>query len=375
MKKYTFLDLAKTNAPYMEELQQTTSRIVAGGRYIGGEEVATFEQRLAQLCHTTHAIGTSNGLDALRLILRAYIEMGVMKKGDEVIVPTNSFIASALAITDNGLTPIFAEPDEFTHNLDCSKLEQLITPHTRAIMTVHLYGRVSWSEDLRSLAAKYNLKIIEDNAQAIGATSPVAGLHDTFTTGGLGDAAAISFYPTKNVGALGDAGAITTRDSQLAEIVRALANYGYSSGHYYSNYAGLNCRLDPIQAAVLNVKLPHVNTENSYRQQIADIYDNNITNRCVVMPLKRIDNEVVWHQYVIRVAERERFRQYLANNGVETAIHYPTPIHRQPCYKQFHHINLPIAEQLAREIISLPISRCTSPDDARSISDIINQFK
>lgn len=375
MKKYQFLDLKTINAPYMEQLQQATARVVASGRYIGGQEVEEFELRLSQLCHTPYAIGTSNGLDALRLILRAYIEMGIMAKGDEVIVPTNSFIASALAITDNDLIPVFAEPDSETYNLDCSKLERLITPRTKAIMTVHLYGRVSWDEDLKLIAQKHNLKIIEDNAQAIGATSSIKGLNGTFTTGGLGDAAAISFYPTKNIGALGDAGAVTTHDEKLAQAVRALANYGYCSGHYNSTYAGLNCRLDPIQAAILNVKLPFVDKENSHRQQIADIYTNAITNKAIIKPARRIANEVVWHQYVIRVSERERFCQYLSENGVETAIHYPTPIHRQPCYKQYNNINLPIAEMLASEIVSLPISRCTSVDDARAIADIINLFR
>ncbi len=374
MKQYTFLDLATINRPYFEEIKTATNRIITGGRYIGGNEVLLLEKNLSLQCNVPFAIGVSNGLDALRLILRGYIELGVMQQGDEIIVPSNTYIATVLAITDNGLKPIFIEPDIYTYNLDSSLLETVITSRTRAIMPVHLYGRVAWDEKLVETARKYNLKVIEDNAQAIGAVSPTSGLYNSNITGALGDAAGFSFYPTKNIGALGDAGAVTTHDAQLAEAVRALRNYG-SDRQYHNIYTGLNCRLDPMQAAIINVKLNHLREENSYRQTLADIYTQNINNPLVVKPLNENNGQSVWHQYVVRVNSRDKFKEYLSKNGVETAIHYPTPPHKQPCYSQYSQLEFPIAELIANEIISLPITRCTSPQDAIEISQIINSYK
>lgn len=373
MKRYPFLELYTVNARYADDIKNATARVIDSGRYIGGEEVSTFEKNLARLCNTPYAIGISNGLDALRLILRGYIELGVMSQGDEVIVPANTFIASALAISDNGLIPVFAEPDIHTYNLDTDKIEQYISPRTKAIMTVHLYGRVSWDAKLIAIAQKHNLKIIEDNAQALCATSTIDGLYGTRTTGGLGDAAGFSFYPTKNIGALGDAGAVTTHDRELAEVINALHNYG-SSKQYYNIYTGLNCRLDPMQAAILNVKLPYVGEENSYRQELARIYDSHISNSAITKPLAITENECVWHQYVIRVNNRDQFRKYTEANGVETAIHYAIPLHKQPCYSQYARLQLPVAEKVGQEIVSLPITRCTSVDDAKEISAIINRY-
>ncbi len=373
MIKFPFLELYTVNAKYADELKNATARVIDSGRYIGGSEVERFEQSLATLCDVPHAIGVSNGLDALRMILRGYIELGIMSQGDEIIVPANTFIASALAISDNGLTPVFAEPDIHTYNIDTDKIEQNITPRTKAIMTVHLYGRVSWNYKLMDIARKHNLKIIEDNAQALYATSPIDGLYGTRITGGLGDAAGFSFYPTKNIGALGDAGAVTTHDRELAEVIKALHNYG-SNRQYYNIYRGLNCRLDPIQAAILNVKLPHVNEENAYRQELARTYDIHITNNAITKPLAITGNECVWHQYVIRVNDRDRFRKYMDDNGVETAIHYAIPLHKQPCYSRYADLQLPVAEKAGREIVSLPITRCTSIDDAKEISAIINRY-
>lgn len=374
MKKYTFLDLAIINKPYFEDIKQATSRIIESGRYIGGEEITNFEQKLASICNAPYAIGVSNGLDALRLIIRGYIELGVFSKGDEIIVPANTYIASVLAITDNELTPIFVEPNPLTHNLDSSLIEQSITPRTRAIMPVHLYGRVCWDEQLANVAKKYDLKVIEDNAQAIGAIAPCAGLYGSHQTGALGNAGAFSFYPTKNIGALGDAGAVVTHDKELADAVVALRNYG-SIKQYHNIYAGLNCRLDPMQAAILNVKLQYLATENRYRQSIADIYDKNIINPEVIKPLNDNPGQTVWHQYVVRVKNRDNFRHYLTNNGIETAIHYAIPPHLQHCYKQYAHLRLPITEMLSNEIVSLPITRCTSHSDAHEIANIINQYK
>lgn len=376
MKRYTFLDLATVNAPYSDAIKKATERVIESGRYIGGEEVATFEQNLATLCNAPYAIGVSNGLDALRLIIRAYIELGVMHAGDEIIVPSNTYIASVLAITDNGLVPRFVEPDILTYNLDSSLLERNLSSRTRAIMPVHLYGRIAWDDCIAKCAKKFNLKVIEDNAQAIGATALADGLYGSRMTGALGDAGAFSFYPTKNIGALGDAGAVVTHDKALADAITALRNYG-SDRQYQNIYAGLNCRLDPMQAAIINVKLPHIKEENGYRQQIADIYEQAIKNHAVTKPIRRIANEQVWHQYTIRVTDRDKFRDYLSSHGVETAIHYPTPPHLQPCYRdsQYAKTSYPIAEKIADEIISLPITRCTSADDAREIADIINRYK
>lgn len=374
MKQYTFLNLGTINQQYNTAIKDAVNRVIDSGRYIGGENVTRFEKNLSTLCGVPYTIGVSNGLDALRLIFRGYIELGIMQHGDEVIVPANTYIASVLAISDNGLKPIFVEPLLDTYNLDSSLIEKAITPRTRAIMTVHLYGRVAWDEKLTNIAKKYNLKIIEDNAQAIGATSLCDGLYESRTTGALGDAAGFSFYPTKNIGALGDAGAVTTHDNQLAEIVTALRNYG-SDYQYHNKYTGLNCRLDPIQAAILNVKLPFLREENKYRQSIANIYNSEINNSAIIKPLECSDNEMVWHQYIVRVANREHFRNYMTQNSVETAIHYPIPPHLQPCYKQYNNLKLPIAEKIANEVVSLPITRCTSIQDAIEISNIINNYR
>lgn len=373
-KRYTFLDLGVVNRPYAQDIKKALERVVDSGRYIGGEEVERLEQSVARVCQVPHAVGVSNGLDALRLIFRGYIEMGVMKPGDEVIVPSDTYIASILAVTDNGLKPVLVEPELATYNLDSSLIEQAITARTRAIMPVHLYGRVCWDKTIVDIAHRYGLKVIEDNAQAIGAQSLTDGLYDSCMTGGLGDAAGLSFYPTKNIGALGDAGAITTHDKELARTVAALRNYG-SDRQYHNVYAGLNCRLDPMQAAVLNVKLVDIAQECDYRQRLADIYEAYIENPHVIKPLKSVANEQVWHQYVVRVENRDDFRNYMSLNGVETAIHYPTAPHKQPCYKQYSHLKLPIAEQIAAQVVSLPITRCTSMSDAREIASIINNYK
>ncbi len=373
MKRHTFLDLAVVNAPYIDRMQQAASRVIAGGRYIGGDEVTSFEQELATSCGATEAVGVSNGLDGLRLIFRAYIEMGVMREGDEVIIPSNTYIASILAVTDNRLTPVFVEPDAKTLNLDTSLIERAISERTRAILVVHLYGRTCWDQRLVEVARRHNLKIVEDNAQAIGARTTHPGLTGAHITGALGDAAAFSFYPTKNIGAIGDAGAVTTSDSQLANAVRALRNYG-SDRQYHNIYEGLNCRLDPIQAAMLRVKLPYIDEENAYRASIAAAYESTISNPEIIKPLYTTDGSMVWHQYIVRTRYREQFRQYLDDNGVETAIHYPTPPHLQPCYERFAGLWLPVAERISREVVSLPITRCTNADDAAEIAEIINKF-
>ncbi len=374
--KYPFLDLGEVNRPYMDEMTEAAIRVIRSGRYIGGEEVESLESRLAAMTGSCHAIGVSNGLDALRLILRAYVVLGAMSEGDEVIVPANTYIASVLAISDAGLKPVLVDVDDSTMNIDTSLIENAITERTKAIMTVHLYGRVAWDNTLVDIARNHDLKIIEDCAQAIGARAVTAGLGGGVHAGALGDAGAFSFYPTKNVGALGDAGAVTTDDTLLASTIRALANYG-SDRRYHNIYQGYNCRMDPIQAAMLNVKLTHTDDENADRFARALAYSRTISHHDVVTPLMSkavIDN--VWHQYVIRVRDgkRDRMRQLLAEAGVGTDIHYATPPHMQPCYAGLDHASLPVTELLANEIISLPIGTGTSVKDAAEIGEIINHI-
>lgn len=372
--RYPFLDLGRVNARYMADLKAAAARVIDSGRYVGGPEVKAFEDALAACTQVPYVVAVSNGLDALRLIFRAYIELGRLQPGDEVIVPANTYIASVLAVTDCGLKPVLVEPDPETLNLDTRLVEASISPRTKAILTVHLYGRVCYDQALKTAAERHKLLVIEDNAQAIGATSATPSPRGTYIAGSLGDAAAFSFYPTKNVGALGDAGAVATADAQLASTVRALANYG-SDYRYHNIYQGVNCRMDPLQAAFLTLKLQDMDDEIQRRRDIAAIYSSAINNPKVITP--RIDepDRSVWHQYVVRTPYREFLRRHLEANGVETDIHYATPPHRQPCYPNFSRCNLPITEQLADEVLSLPISACTSATDAREIAAIINDFK
>ncbi len=373
MKQYPFLDLALANAPYMDELKAAACEVIERGRYLHSTQTELLEQEIAALCQTRHCVSVSNGLDALRLILRAYKELGIMRDGDEVIVPANTYVASVLAVSDNGLVPVLCDVREDTMNLDSGLLEALITPRTRAIMPVHLYGTPCWDNMLVQVARDHDLRIIEDNAQAIGARSAIAGFNGTFITGGLGDAAGISFYPTKNLGALGDGGAVFTNDDELAATVRALANYG-SDRRYHNIYQGYNCRLDEIQAAMLRVKLRYLDQENKTRNAVARAYSQAINNPHVKTPVIFEDMEQIWHQYVVRVESRDDFRAYLADNGVGTDIHYATPAHKQPCYINLEHGALPVTERLADEVVSLPIAHPITPDDAHAIAEIINRY-
>ncbi len=371
--RFPFLRLSDVNAPYRDEMAEAMLRVLDSGYYIGGPELERFERMLAEACDAQYAVGCTNGLDALRLIFRAYKELGMLKDGDEVIVPANTYVASILAVTDNNLTPVFVEPDNRTLNLDTSLIDRHITPRTRAILTVHLYGRTCWDAILADAARRHNLIVVEDNAQAIGARSNAPGLFGSHITGGLGHAGAFSFYPTKNIGALGDAGAVVTHDAELAKAIRALRNYG-SDRQYHNIYKGLNCRLDPMKAAVLAVKLPHTDAENALRRERAALYDRLITNPLIEKPLWVEDSSCVWHQYVVRVAERDAFRKYLADNGVETAIHYAVPPHLQPCYREYAGLSLPVTCAIADSVVSLPITRTTQIDDIPAICDIINDW-
>ncbi len=372
--KYPFLPLRDINRPYNAEIAAALNDILESGWYLHGKYTESLEQSLASLCSTQHAVACSNGLDALRLIIRAYKELGVMADGDEVVVQANTYIASVLAISDNNLRPVLVDTDPATLNMDFSLLEQRISPRTRAVMVVHLYGAPCWSERLVDIARRHNLKIIEDNAQAIGATSAAAGLWGTHMTGGLGDAAAFSFYPTKNIGALGDAGAVTTNDSALADAVKALANYG-SDRRYHNIFRGLNCRMDEMQAAALCVKLRHLDEVTARRRANARAYDRAIDNPLVAKPQMLEGN--VWHQYEVLVSggRRDDFRNYLADNGVQTDVHYAVPPHCQPCYPHLADIPLPATERLAGEYVSLPIAEHLCEDDILGISNIINNYR
>jgi len=372
--KYQFLDLAQANAPYLEQLQEAACNVIKSGKYLHGEQTNLLEQEIAGLCEAKYCIAVSNGLDALRLILRAYKELGVLHADDHVIVPANTYVASVLAISDSNMTPCLCDAKPDTMNMDTSLIENLMTPAVKAIMPVHLYGTPCWDEQLMTLAKRYDLKIIEDNAQAIGAKSSIPGINGTYTTGGLGHAGAISFYPTKNLGALGDAGAVVTNDKELAKTVRALANYG-SDRRYHNIYMGLNCRIDEIQAAMLRVKLRYLNVENMRRAEAVASYNKHITNPLVKKPDIFSNMIQTWHQYVIRVQKRDEMRAYLEKNGVMTDIHYATPPHRQPCYRRFQSYRLPVTNDIADHAISLPIGHPITADDAKVIANIINGFK
>lgn len=369
-----FLDLQKINAHYASELKQVAAEVIDSGWFLMGERLNSFETKLAAYIGTQNAIGVANGLDALRLILKAYIDLGVMNEGDEVIVPANTYIASILAITDNRLQPILVEPKDSSFNLDIDLIESHITPKTKAIMIVHLYGQVSWSEKLTNLAKKYHLKIIEDNAQAIGAE------WNGIKTGNLGDAAGFSFYPGKNLGALGDAGAVTTNDDALAKHIRALGNYG-SQKKYVNEFQGLNSRLDEIQAAFLEVKLKYIDSENQYRRQLASLYLNGIVNSKIVLPFPENtmlnpsqNQEHVWHLFVIRCQEREKLQEYLTANAIQTLIHYPIPPNKQLAYKEQNHLDYPITNAIHNEVLSLPISPILSEAEITRVITALNNF-
>lgn len=364
-----FLDIRKINSQYQNELKEAASRVIDSGWYVLGNEVDNFEKDLSTYIGSQHSIGVSNGLDGLRLILKSYIEMGVISPGDEIIVPSNTFIASVLAITDNGLIPVFVEPDISTYNIDFNKIEKKITEKTKVIMVVHLYGRVCWSEKLENISKKFNLKIIEDNAQAIGAS------WRGIKTGNLGDAAAFSFYPGKNLGALGDAGAVTTNNNQLADVIRVMRNYG-SEKKYEHKFRGLNARMDEIQAAFLSVKLKYLDKENAIRKQVANKYIENIKNLNIKLPnIPEDEHEHVWHLFVIQTKKRDALQKYLTDLKIENLIHYPIPIHKQEAYKDFSKYSLSITEQLQKEIISIPISSIINNQQCDKIIIQINSFK
>lgn len=372
-----FLDLKAINDSYEPELSASIKRVLDAGWYLLGNEVASFEKEYAEYIGVKHCVGVANGLDALRLILRAYIEMGVIQEGDEIIVPANTYIASILAITDNRLTPVLVEPDITTYNIDPFKIEEKIAEHTKGIMLVHLYGQNAMHPEIQRIKDKYNLKIIEDNAQAAGAK------YGSKRTGSLGDAAGNSFYPGKNLGCLGDGGAVTTDDDELADVVRTLANYG-SKQKYVNEYKGLNSRLDELQAAVLRTKLKRLDADNQRRREVAQYYCDNINEKFIILPFissifrrDTINDNLshIWHIFIIRTQERDKLQNYLTENGIQTLIHYPIPPHKQEAYKEWNNLSFPITEKIHNEVLSLPISPVMSDEEVKFVVNCVNEFK
>ena len=364
-----FLEFARLNAPYKRELQDAASAVIDGGHYILGEKVAEFEKQFAAYCGASHAIGVGNGFDALSLIIRGYKELGLLRAGDEVIVPSNTYVASILAVTENDLVPVLVEPDPGTYNIDSALIESRITPKTKAILVVHLYGQVAYSTEIQTIADTYGLKIIEDSAQAHGA------IYKGKRTGNLGDASGFSLYPSKPLGAVGgDAGIVTTNDYQLAAVVRALRNYG-SEVKYHNAYAGVNSRLDEIQAAMLVVKLRHLDASNSRRRAIAQRYCTQIKNPKIVLPAAKQEESHVWHLFVTRTADREAFRQHLAANGVGSLIHYPVPPHRQPALRTLAGDSYPVSERIHETVLSLPLHHLLEDAEIEAVIGACNSFQ
>ena len=361
-----FLNLKSLNAPYEKQFHQKFEQFLSAGYYILGQEVQQFETNYADYCGTTHAIGTGNGLDAIRLILEAYKILGKLQSGDEIIVPANTYIATILAISQAGLKPVLVEPDIKTYNLDAERVLEKLSSKTKAILAVHLYGLISDWDALSDIAQKHHLLLIEDAAQAHGA------VWRNKKAGNLGDVAAFSFYPTKNLGALGDAGAVTTNDSELADIIKELRNYGQQQ-KYVSRYKGFNSRLDEIQAAFLNVKLPSLDNINNKRRNIAAKYLEHINHPEIILPIFNTQAHV-FHQFTIRTKQRDKLKTYLSDNGIQTLVHYPVPPHKQPAYSEWQHESFPVTEQIHREILSLPVRENLKDDEIFYIIDKINRY-
>ncbi|KEO72551.1 DegT/DnrJ/EryC1/StrS family aminotransferase [Anditalea andensis] len=366
-----FLDLEAINKSFEPQLSQALRRVMDSGWYLLGKEVTAFEKAFSQYIGCTHTVAVGSGLDALKLIFLAYIQIGAMRTGDEIIVPANTCIATFLAISSSGLIPVPVEPEMLSYNIDPLEIERKISKKTRAIMIVHLYGQVAMHEHIAGLIGKYGLILIEDNAQAVG------GLYGDIRTGAIGHAAAHSFYPSKNLGAMGDGGAVTTNDHLLADTIRTLANYG-SIQKNVNRYQGINSRLDELQAAVLRVKLARLDEDNKKRGIIAKSYIHNIKNMHIILPKVSVYGMSmlghVWHLFVIRSEERDRLQSYLYSHDIQTQIHYPIPPHKQEAYKQMNHLNFPKTEVIHNEVLSLPISPLISQEDVFKVIETINRF-
>jgi len=362
-----FLDLQRVTALHGSELQEAARQVIESGWYLQGETTKRFEQHYAEYIGTDCCVGVANGLDALRLILHGYKEMGIMKDGDEIIVPANTFIATILAITENNLVPILVEPTWENLEIDINKVEEAITPKTRGVMTVHLYGRIAYNERLKTICQKHGLKLMEDCAQSHGCT------WKGIRTGTLGDAAAHSFYPGKNLGAFGDAGAVTTNDHELASIIRALANYG-STKKYVFKYAGINSRISEMDAAILDVKLKYLDEDNKNRQRLAAFYYDNIKNPLITLPARLDDANNVYHLFPVFCRFRDQLQAFLSEQGVQTLIHYPIPPHKQECYQEWNSLQLPITERISQEELSLPVSQAMTLEEAAIVVKAVNAF-
>ena len=363
-----FLDLQKINDKYSSEFNVVFESVIKSGWYILGKEVEKFEDEFATYCGTDYCLGVANGLDALILIIEGYKQMGVMSDGDEIIVPSNTYIASILAITKAGLVPVLVEPDPATFLIDPTKIEEKITSKTKAILPVHLYGRLCDMVAINKIANQYDLKVIEDSAQSHGANL------NGKRSGNLGDASGFSFYPGKNLGAIGDAGALTTNDKELTETIKALRNYG-SHKKYENLYLGINSRLDELQAGLLSVKLKYLDEETDVRRTIAERYNAEILNPSIILPQLPTDrNEHAWHLYVVQVNNREKTQQLLADNGIQTLIHYPIPPHQQKAYKEWNNLSYPISEKMHREVFSLPISPVMTAEEVSKVIEAVNSL-
>ena len=362
-----FLNLQKSNARYNNELIEAAVRVIESGWYISGSDLNAFENNFAKYCKVNHAIGVANVLDALTLTLKAWQELGKLKRNDEVLVPANTYIASILAISEAGLKPVLVEPNEFSYNLSVDNIRAKITANTRVILPVHLYGLISPMDEIMNFARENNLLVLEDSAQSHGAS--INGKK----AGSWGDAAGFSFYPGKNLGALGDAGAVTTNDTDLADTVRYLRNYG-SKIKYKHEFKGVNSRLDEIQAAFLNVKLNYLDDDIRIRRNIANRYLNEIKNELIVLPTISSEENHVWHLFVIRIKDRDSLQHYLTKHNIQTVIHYPTPPHRQLAYKEFKDLCFPLSEELHREVISIPMDPTLTEEQVSYVINVLNKF-
>lgn len=368
-----FLNIKKITSRDKDQFMAAFEEVIDSGWFILGKSVEKFEKEFASYCETKFCVSVANGLDALILIMEAYKIMGILKEGDEVLVPSNTYIASILAVSRAGLRPVLVEPDIYTYLMDPLLIEEKITSRTKAILPVHLYGQLCNMDAINSIAGKYNLKVIEDSAQSHGA------IYKNKRSGNLGDASGFSFYPGKNLGALGDAGAVTTNDPELAEILKALRNYG-SQKKYENKYLGLNSRLDELQAALLSVKLPKLDRDNQIRREIAQYFLENIKNDFITLPVNPQINAVsllshVFHVFAVRIPNRDHFQNYLSDNGIQTVIHYPIPPHQQKAYSEWSQLSFPISEKIHDEIISLPISPVMKLEDYKMVADVINKYK
>ena len=366
------LDLQAITMQHGDEYKAAVNRVIESGWFLQGNENKQFEQDYANYIGTDECIAVANGLDALYLIIRAYKEMGIMKDGDEIIVPANTYIATIIGITRNNLVPVLVEPTFDNLEIDIDKIEAAITPKTKGIMIVHLYGRVAYNDKLGEICKKHNLKLMEDCAQSHGCA------WKGVKTGALGDAAAHSFYPGKNIGAFGDAGAVTTSDKELATVIRALANYG-SQKKYVFKYVGMNSRMSEPDAAVLDVKLKYLDEDNKKRQELAAYYYDNIKNPLITLPARIADENNVYHQFPIFCERRDDLQKFLADNGVQTLIHYPIPPHHQECYANeawnTPRLSLPITEKIHEQELSIPMNQVVSMEEAKIVVDVLNAFK